>query len=1115
MFSSFSNKTSSNQFPLIRVSDSLEKPYHEESICTKKPASHMSEMQEAGGADDSVGVDTSQVESSDAKADDGGIDFGDDDDNDEVDEEHVKRSVKRLRDESDDERVGGGSDLEDSDEGSKDEDVEDDSSGNGSVVFSDEEEEEGDDTENNKKSKNKSKTNKKEKREKKKSRDDDGKKSKKKSKRDFRSLLDIGPDSDDDDDDDDEIVEEEDEFEAGDEEDYIAARAAADEAVKLRHERTSEMMNRSVHDIAAEFERKAQADLIRKQLSQGELGIAGEGVYGKTKSNPVLQQALLPTNNDKIFRVKVASGKEMQLCRSILLKCQEYKRRGIPSGVKSVFATSTKGYIYIEALAEPYAKEIIQKLNGIFFNKFAKVSVPEMQTLLNVQVTKRPLKVGQFVRIKRGVLKGDLVQICELFEGGTKAMIKAVPRPDYTKKSDSNTASGKSARPPQRLFNAEEAQGSDDYRRSRHPRDRSGPWYDFWNGEYYKDGFLHKEVSCSTYITADNIEPRLDELQLFMSHEEQKKQDRVQKKRERKERLESRDDDEDSEIMSDDDFDEGSDTDGAETGNKGQSVLKELVKQLQDSSNDDGKAVPFIVGDMIQVNGGELNNLVGRITSINEISRICEILPMNSVLTNKLSVETSLLVKYITPGYHVKINNGPYMGQTGRVVSVIKENGEHIAAILTDGINSEIKVNVSILQVSDEVNTGNDSLNGYELYDLVILNENESAVVINVGKEKLRIINHMDIVKEVLPLELQGKRNNISSKSKAFDSQQSELSVGDSINVTGGPHLGKKSCTIKHIMKGVLWLHLASYLKNSGVFVVRARNCTIAGTTAGSSRTTASVGSFKPSVGPGRGKDPAIGKSCTITAGQYKGFIGKISAATKDMYTLSISAKLKVVTLPRSIIRLQSDTNNNMMGGNRADHTYYDPTATPAFIAETPLYLGAQTPMNLGSETPLNFDGSMTPSQFGSRTPSQYRRDDDDIWMPNARDDAYDNNYNDNIIVVTYKDWVEKMVVVVNQGKNMGKYAVIQGRPTAEGMFKVMLRDERGKVYGGVIEIHYSDMTPVDKIPKYENVVVIKGNYKGLTAMFEEYHGNDALLLVSNNKELHKRNTIAWIHKDN
>ena len=135
--------------------------------------------------------------------------------------------------------------------------------------------------------------------------------------------------------------------------------------------------------------------------------------------------------------------------------------------------------------------------------------------------------------------------------------------------------------------------------------------------------------------------------------------------------------------------------------------------------------------------------------------------------------------------------------------------------------------------------------------------------------------------------------------------------------------------------------------------------------------------------------------------------------------------------------------------------------------------------------------------------------------MPNARDDAYDNNYNDNIIVVTYKDWVEKMVVVVNQGKNMGKYAVIQGRPTAEGMFKVMLRDERGKVYGGVIEIHYSDMTPVDKIPKYENVVVIKGNYKGLTAMFEEYHGNDALLLVSNNKELHKRNTIAWIHKDN
>ena len=1059
-------------------------------------------------------VDAPQAESSNAQADGGEIDFGDDDD-DEIDEEHVKRSVKRLRDESDDERVGGGSDLEDSDEGSKDEDVEDDSSGNGSVVFSDDDEEEGDDTENNKKSKgkSKSKSNKKEKKDKKKGRDDDSKKSKKRSKRDFRSLLDIGPDSDDDDDEDDEIVEEEDEFEAGDEEDYLAARAAADEAVKLRHERNSEMMNRSVHDIAAEFERKAQADLIRKQLSQGELGIAGEGVYGKTKSNPVLQQALLPTINDKIFRVKVASGKEMLLCRSILLKCQDYKRRGIPSGIKSVFATSTKGYIYIEALAEPYAKEIIQKLNGIFFNKFAKVSVPEMQTLLNVQISKKPLRVGQFVRMKRGVLKGDLVQICELFEGGTKAMIKAVPRPDYTKKSDSNAASAKSARPPQRLFNAEEAQGSDDYRRSRHPRDRSGPWYDFWNGEYYKDGFLHKEVSCNTYITADNIEPRLDELQLFMSHEEQKKQDRAQKKREKKERLESRDDDEDSDIMSDDDGDEGSDEDGADTGNKGPSVLKELVKQLQESSNDDSKAVPFIVGDLIQVNGGEMNNLVGKIVSINEISRTCEVLPMNSVLTGKLSVETSLLVKYITPGYHVKVNSGPYMGQTGRVVSVQNENGEHVAAILTDGVNSEIMVNVSILQVSDEVNTGNDSLNGYEMYDLVILNENESAVVINVGKEKLRIINHMDIVKEVLPLELQGKRNNISSKSKAFDSQQGELSVGDSINVTGGPYIGKKSCTIKHIMKGVLWLHLASHLKNSGIFVVRARNCTIAGTTAGIMRTTATVGSFKPSTGPaGRSKDPAIGKLCTVTAGQYKGFIGKITGATNDTYTLNISAKLTTVTLPRNKIRLKSDTTTAT--GGRPD--YYDPTATPAFVAETPSYLGAQTPMLLGSETPLHYDGSMTPSQYGSRTPSQYRRDEDDIWMPNARDDAYDSMYNDNVIVVTYKDWVEKMVVVVSQGKYMGKYAVLQGRPTAEGMFKIMLRDDRGKIFGGVIDLHYSEMTPVDKIPKFESVAVIVGNSKGTKGMFEEYQGNgdDALLLVNNNIELHKRNTIAWIHKD-
>lgn len=95
-------------------------------------------------------------------------------------------------------------------------------------------------------------------------------------------------------------------------------------------------------------------------------------------------------------------------------------------------------------------------------------------------------------------------------------------------------------------------------------------------------------------------------------------------------------------------------------------------------------------------------------------------------------------------------------------------------------------VNVAHLQMSNEVAAGHGNLGGYELYDCVSLNENEVAVVIQVGAAKLRILNHQDKSSDVLPLELQGKRNIHSLKNTAFDQQQSTIHVGDTVNVITG-----------------------------------------------------------------------------------------------------------------------------------------------------------------------------------------------------------------------------------------------------------------------------------------------------------------------------------------
>lgn len=60
-----------------------------------------------------------------------------------------------------------------------------------------------------------------------------------------------------------------------------------------------------------------------------------------------------------------------------------------------------------------------------------------------------------------------------------------------------------------------------------------------------------------------------------------------------------------------------------------------------------------------------------------------------------------------------------------------------------------------------------------------------------------------------------------SPKASSLDSQRNPIKVGDTVNVTSG---GKLTGTIKHMVKGVLWLHNNSYLKNSGLFVVKSES---------------------------------------------------------------------------------------------------------------------------------------------------------------------------------------------------------------------------------------------------------------------------------------------------
>lgn len=484
-------------------------------------------------------------------------------------------------------------------------------------------------------------------------------------------------------DEDDANEEEEDEYEQGGVDQILDKDAqAAIEAVEKRHRANRDYLERSAEEIAADFDRRAQQEKRMKAKFDAGDGLAGS--VGSVQQSLLEQQSLLPSVTDpKIFQLKCKPGNELLLVRSVMLKAIDMRNKGGLLKIKSAFCSGVKGLIYVEALSEAFAKEVIVGLRMLYASSFSQVPVGEMTSVLAATVRKKPIKEGQWVRLKRGALKGDLARVIGLFEGGSKAFVQVVPRPDYSAAANAERegkqkagAGSTKVRPQQRLFDAEEARqagGSFVYRRH-HPMDLTAAMYDVWENDHYKDGFLFKEVTVATYLDATDVKPRLEELQLF---------------RQRKSGAGDRDDEDAEDDLPD------------EYNPNNAHFLKELADQIENLGEEEAKegTNALLPGDLVQVTSGDMRNLIARIVSVNDATRVARIVPYNNALTTEMSMEVDLLVKYIFPGAHVKVVAGRYMGQTGRVVSVKSADGSNVAAILTDGINTEIQCNVGHLQV--------------------------------------------------------------------------------------------------------------------------------------------------------------------------------------------------------------------------------------------------------------------------------------------------------------------------------------------------------------------------------------------------------------------------------
>lgn len=149
----------------------------------------------------------------------------------------------------------------------------------------------------------------------------------------------------------------------------------------------------------------------------------------------------------------------MQAVLSLTNKYNDYERRRLPEQpnetyIFSAFWTGEESIIYIEAYDETLVRRVVEGmtlfLSG-YRNAFRLIDISDRTLLFDIPQRSKPIPLNGFVRIKKGVYKGDLAQVVRLMEDIQKVVVRLVPRIDMSEYNGGSYSASK-VRPPQKPF---------------------------------------------------------------------------------------------------------------------------------------------------------------------------------------------------------------------------------------------------------------------------------------------------------------------------------------------------------------------------------------------------------------------------------------------------------------------------------------------------------------------------------------------------------------------------------------------------------------------------------------------------------------------------------------
>jgi transcription elongation factor SPT5 len=161
----------------------------------------------------------------------------------------------------------------------------------------------------------------------------------------------------------------------------------------------------------------------------------------------------------------------------------------------------------LEADKQAHIQHAIERMNNVYGTKLQLVPVNEMVDCLRIRQKEIQVKIGMWVRVKRGKYGGDLAQVLDIADSGDNVTVKLIPRLDFSKDAaGKRKKSANDIRHPQKLFNPSEVN-------KREVTQQQGGYT--YQGEFFdKEGYLEKSMKIVSLDTK-NINPSLEEITKF------------------------------------------------------------------------------------------------------------------------------------------------------------------------------------------------------------------------------------------------------------------------------------------------------------------------------------------------------------------------------------------------------------------------------------------------------------------------------------------------------------------------------------------------------------------------------------------------------------------------